>query len=293
MRRATWCVLPPVLLLALTDWRGLSGSVTVSLRGAAAAGAASSRSSVSLAAAAAPPVTRPFSSIKYDGVPLGGVKFLVPTGGISAAAAESAVNSTAANAGRQNNLRIVARSPSPDVPAASIMHNPAAGETRRAGAATEQAMQFGDPPPVLTWRGLYLGLDGRLDREAFWIWGFVPWILVAWFFTLLIRSVFGEETQIVGIGLSLLSLVFAPVIVKRLHDRNRTGWLVLLCCLPVVYAVAVPMLATGDIRRDYVLFARSLLLNGLWAWVVIYECAISRGTAGPNKYGPVPLRFGL
>jgi uncharacterized membrane protein YhaH (DUF805 family) len=159
---------------------------------------------------------------------------------------------------------------------------------------SEGGMQASEPPPVLTWRQLYIGLDGRVDREAFWVWGFLPWILLAWAYTLVVHFLFGvSETAIVSLGVSLLSAGFAPVIVKRLHDRNRTGWLVLLCFLPVIYGNATPWLATGDIRHDYALLAPLLVLDGLWAWIVIYECGICRGTAGPNKYGPVPMRFGL
>ena len=155
-------------------------------------------------------------------------------------------------------------------------------------------MHAGEPPPVLTWRRLYLGLSGRIDRESFWLWGLVPWLLLAWAFAATVHSILGlADAAIVRIGLSLLSVAFVPVIVKRLHDRNRSGWLVLVCFLPAVYGGAIDRLATGDIRGDYALFAPLLVLQGLWAWIVVYECSICRGTAGANKYGPLPPRFGL
>jgi uncharacterized membrane protein YhaH (DUF805 family) len=172
------------------------------------------------------------------------------------------------------------------------MHKAPTDEMRPDSAGVE--MRMIDPAPVLTWRRLYVTLDGRLDRETFWLWGFLPWLLLGWSLAFLVHFLIGGgRTQIVSIALAVLSLVFAPVIVKRLHDRDRPGWLVLLCYLPVVYGNAMPRLTSGDVRRDYALFLPLLLLDILWAWVVVYECGICRGTPGPNRYGAVPSRFGL
>ena len=50
------------------------------------------------------------------------------------------------------------------------------------------------------------------------------------------------------------------VAVKRYHDRNKSGWWVLIVLVPVI--------------------------GGLW---YLIECGFLRGTAGPNDYGPDPL----
>jgi uncharacterized membrane protein YhaH (DUF805 family) len=68
-------------------------------------------------------------------------------------------------------------------------------------------------------------------------------------------------------GIGVFSGIFAlvalypslAVSVKRCHDRDRSGWFLLLGLIPLVNL-----------------------------WVVIEVCFL-RGMSGPNKYGPVPL----
>lgn len=55
-----------------------------------------------------------------------------------------------------------------------------------------------------------------------------------------------------------ICLVLSGTGVKRLHDLNKSGWLILLCCVPIV----------GWIFALYMLFAD--------------------GTVGPNPYGADP-----
>ena len=47
---------------------------------------------------------------------------------------------------------------------------------------------------------------------------------------------------------------------KRYHDRNKSGWWILIVFVPVIGAI--------------------------WYFV---ECGFLRGTRGPNPYGPDPL----
>ena len=73
---------------------------------------------------------------------------------------------------------------------------------------------------------------------------------------------FNEELSVglfSGISAVLLLYPIFAVYVKRAHDRNRTGWFVLLLFVPLV---------------------------NLWPLV---EFFFLRGTEGPNKYGPDPI----
>ena len=70
---------------------------------------------------------------------------------------------------------------------------------------------------------------------------------------------------LVGGLIGLLLVVLAVWIglamgVKRYHDRNKSGWWVLIALVPVI--------------------------GGLW---YLIECGFLRGTAGPNQYGADPL----
>jgi uncharacterized membrane protein YhaH (DUF805 family) len=95
-----------------------------------------------------------------------------------------------------------------------------------------------------------------------------------------------------GLGLILVFLVvFVPMIVswfaigiKRLHDRDQSGWSILLFYF-------APAVASG-IGQNSDSGAVSLVLGlvslgiSIWAFVVL---GCLRGTQGPNRYGPDPL----
>ena|SRR5579872_2855549 len=81
----------------------------------------------------------------------------------------------------------------------------------------------------------------------------------------------------------LAALMFgAPLSIGRLHDRNKSGWwLIVFALLPILLGWL------GDWVSDELEFLLSLprlLLIG-WAFV---ELACLRGTVGPNRFGPEP-----
>jgi len=92
---------------------------------------------------------------------------------------------------------------------------------------------------------------------------------------------------------ALLALAFATGLtatVRRLHDRNMTGWWILVFVLlpDLLYggaeyladnAVSVNALATYVLRI-------AAIATGLWAFV---ELLCLRGTPGSNRFGPDPL----
>jgi uncharacterized membrane protein YhaH (DUF805 family) len=93
-----------------------------------------------------------------------------------------------------------------------------------------------------------------------------------------------------GIGFTLIVLVvYIPMVIsgfmvgiKRLHDRDKSGWwLLVFYVLPGVLSSIGENLATGG-----VIFAAASFAVSIWALV---ELGFLRGTAGPNRYGPDPL----
>ncbi len=92
-----------------------------------------------------------------------------------------------------------------------------------------------------------------------------------------------------GIGFTLIVLVvYIPMVVsgfmvgiKRLHDRDKSGWwLLVFYVLPGVLSTIGESLAAGWI------FSLASFAVSIWALV---ELGFLRGTAGPNRYGPDPL----
>lgn len=106
-----------------------------------------------------------------------------------------------------------------------------------------------------------------------------------------------EPTGVFGVAVLAVGLVNLwcnlALSVKRLHDRDRTGWWVVAQVLAVFLAaisviVAIAM-ATGQMPIWYVVaVAACLVAMVLSVWLFV-EIGFLRGTKGPNRYGPDPL----
>jgi len=145
---------------------------------------------------------------------------------------------------------------------------------------------------------------GRINRAKYWL-----ALLVYLAITVLLIAIglimFGnsllavgdEETDEIvvgllsrGIGFTLIVLVvYIPMVVsgfmvgiKRLHDRDKSGWwLLVFYVLPGLLSTIGETLAAGGLVFSLASFAVSI-----WALV---ELGFLRGTAGSNRYGPDPL----
>lgn len=90
----------------------------------------------------------------------------------------------------------------------------------------------------------------------------------------------------------LYRLIFSPLAawcflaasVKRLHDRDRSGWWI------VPFYVVPALFNHFEDRLDdsYPMFALSVVMCGLWLWGMI-ELFFLKGTPANNRFGPNPL----
>jgi uncharacterized membrane protein YhaH (DUF805 family) len=88
------------------------------------------------------------------------------------------------------------------------------------------------------------------------------------------------------------------VLVKRIHDRDKTGALVWLLYAPVVLAVFLTIAALIAAFADGSEGAVTLGLMSAFSWIAVavigiwffIEFGCLRGTIGPNRYGPDPIR---
>jgi uncharacterized membrane protein YhaH (DUF805 family) len=134
---------------------------------------------------------------------------------------------------------------------------------------------------------LFFSFQGRINRAKYWlvtlIW-LAVWILVG---TLLVAAMFTTESWLVPGVIGLVVIIPAIVSgvsvgIRRLHDRDKTGWwLVLFYLVPsVLQSGGGPQAGIG------LLLTLAGLAIAIWA---IVELGCLPGTAGPNQYGPDPL----
>ena len=107
----------------------------------------------------------------------------------------------------------------------------------------------------------YADFSGRASRSEYWLFVLIFFIIYAVCFAL--------DYNVIGIGpsgippLTLIAYLvhFVPglaVLVRRLHDIDRSGWWLLISLVPVLGSI----------------------------WLLVLLC--SEGTYGPNEYGPNP-----
>jgi uncharacterized membrane protein YhaH (DUF805 family) len=155
--------------------------------------------------------------------------------------------------------------------------------------------------------------EGRINCARYW--RAVLTILGSMFLALVLLAkfcaIYGIPAGILAIDLGVLSASFQPddtetatalfprlitlamtlgfgwfyaiASIKRLHDRNRSGWwMILFIVAPGLYAQFGSELH-GGIR---VVVRLAALIAFIWGFV---EMACLKGTSGPNRFGPDPL----
>jgi len=142
----------------------------------------------------------------------------------------------------------------------------------------------------MDWGQLFFKFNGRINRAKFWI---AVLIYTAINVVMAILGYISDDSAVFQAVNGMLGIVIfissLAVGVKRLHDRNKSGWyLVLFYIIPSILIVAG--IAVGTIMEDSILIASILGLVaagiGIWAFI---ELGCLRGTVGANQYGPDPL----
>jgi uncharacterized membrane protein YhaH (DUF805 family) len=99
----------------------------------------------------------------------------------------------------------------------------------------------------------YVNFRDRASRSEYWYW--VLFVILADIVTGIIDWVLG--VQVVSSLFGLVTLVPGiAVSIRRLHDLDRTGWWVLLGLIPLI------------------------------GWIILLIWYVTKGTDGPNRFGP-------
>lgn len=137
-----------------------------------------------------------------------------------------------------------------------------------------------------------LSFQGRATRLEYWRWFLMSSVLTAGLFVASISIALTEAPGskiLAGVLLAGVPLLLWPglaVSVRRLHDRNKSGWwAALFWGMPIV----ANALASGWIRQGGgaigALLALVTMIVGLWGLV---ELGFLRGARGLNSYGAEP-----
>ncbi|KLV11367.1 MULTISPECIES: DUF805 domain-containing protein [Photobacterium] len=103
---------------------------------------------------------------------------------------------------------------------------------------------------------------GRMRRRDYWLYSIPVLLMIMPVFFYTSPENFSQNPLLETLSLVIMGFVTwasTALNVKRLHDRNKSAWWIILTFLPVI----------GPI-------------------FVIIELGILDGTAGPNQYGPDP-----
>jgi uncharacterized membrane protein YhaH (DUF805 family) len=142
----------------------------------------------------------------------------------------------------------------------------------------------------MNWGDLFFKFNGRANRAKFWT---AALIFTAINLVLVILGYVTDQSVVFQALNGMLSIVLLissiAVSVKRLHDRNKSGWYLLLFYFVPGVLAAVSVLI-GEFVEDSSIIATvlALLAFAIIVWVVI-ELGCLRGTVGVNQYGPDPV----
>jgi uncharacterized membrane protein YhaH (DUF805 family) len=155
----------------------------------------------------------------------------------------------------------------------------------------------------------FFGFTGRANRARYWLYlvivlpSFVALFLAFYAYAMSFPGAYENggptpwPTDPLGIAgailwfaaLGILLLGGFSITVRRLHDRDRTGWWALIF---VVLPNGLPVLGQYLIQTQpglgepMILFPIAAFALAAWGFV---ELGCLRGTAGENRYGPDPL----
>jgi len=149
----------------------------------------------------------------------------------------------------------------------------------------------------MDWTTLLFGFKGRINRAKYWLAALLYIVVMVALIVFFIYALGDFSKDRIGeiVGTSLLFIAIGGVFliflvwssfatgIKRLHDRGKSGWWMLVFfVLPAIIGIGADSI---EGTSSFALNAISIALN-IWGFV---ELGCLRGTQGPNEYGPDPL----
>lgn len=150
----------------------------------------------------------------------------------------------------------------------------------------------------------YFSPSGRISRSQYWLRFFVPLPVIS--LILGVLKVANGEVETSKGPVSTITLIFQlivlwpgiAILIKRIHDRNKSGWLVWLFYGPAIAAIIFTIAAifAAFASGENAVWALGIIAAVFWVAVAavsvwfFVEFGCMRGTIGSNRYGPDPVR---
>jgi uncharacterized membrane protein YhaH (DUF805 family) len=137
---------------------------------------------------------------------------------------------------------------------------------------------------------LLFSFRGRLSRKSYWMTIIATMAIIVLLLLLALSMLREHRFEFAAFTVVILLILYIPLVwiglaisAKRLHDRDKSAWwLLVFYLLPGILSTAGNEMGdVGFILLHIISFAISV-----WAFV---ELGCLRGTPGPNRYGPDPL----
>lgn len=136
----------------------------------------------------------------------------------------------------------------------------------------------------MDWVILLFGASGRINRAKYWIVHliYVPLTAIAFLLLFFVRGNFPYFV----LGAVYLAFFYSITVaaIKRLHDRDKSGWWILFFWILPGILAGYRFLTAETVGSNITWYVG--LIISLWFYV---EVGCLPGTPGPNQYGPDPL----
>jgi uncharacterized membrane protein YhaH (DUF805 family) len=128
----------------------------------------------------------------------------------------------------------------------------------------------------------YFVFKGRASRSEFWFWILANFLIILLFSIFAVTPITIVTTPLYAVWILAIIFPTISVSVRRMHDQNITGWIVLLFTIMNLFFLllqAVSAYALAD-----AVFNITLVIQLIFQIFVIYIFS-RKGTVGPNRFG--------
>lgn len=155
--------------------------------------------------------------------------------------------------------------------------------------------------------GNFTGMDGRINRQAWWI-GVVVLIVVAIALNFILGAILGggmpsieqlmdpavmaayaQKQGWISLIIGLITAYpYIALSVKRRHDRDNNGYDAIgLIVFSLLWSLVQALGFVGSTNPVYMIVSVIFLIYAIY---ILVQLGFLKGTAGPNSYGPDPLQ---